>query len=53
MVELDTVDKSAFLEFVQVFVVSLMLRPDTVPITKIISLKNARAWVSMVSYLRK
>ena len=25
----------------------------TVPIAKIISVKNARAWVSMVSYLKK
>ena len=27
--------------------------PDTVAIPKIISVKNARAWVSMVSYLEK
>ena len=27
--------------------------PSTVPIAKIISVKNARAWVSMVSYLKK
>jgi len=25
----------------------------TVPIAKILSVKNARAWVSMVSYLKK
>ena len=30
-----------------------VIRPHTVAILKIISVKNARAWVSMVSYLKK
>ena len=29
------------------------MTPSTVPIDKILSVKNARAWVSMVSYLKK
>ena len=33
----------------------VLLRPngDTVPIGTILGVKNARAWVSMVSYLKK
>ena len=33
----------------------VLLRPNraTLPIGKILSVKNARAWISMVSYLKK
>ena len=35
------------------FIVMLSKYVYTVPIDKILSVKNARAWVSMVSYLKK
>ena len=46
-------DSNFSVQVIFIYGVSFLLFPITVPIDRILDVKNARAWVLMVSYLKK